>query len=310
MDFTLSIITAEKILALFIMLCFGVLGNRMGLLDKQREKMLSNLLINLITPVTFFVSFQQEFDSDKFMGLLITFGIAALAHLIPIAIGHFAFKDDPKHQWQIDRYCCTYGNCAFIGIPLIQNILGYEGVFYVTAFITIFNILVFTHGVRLISDGEAHTDLLHSVILNPIFIGIGLGLVCYLCRFMLPPIVLDPLRTLGNCNTPIAMLVAGSSLTGTNFKQILKSGRTYSVSVIRLFIVPLLMIAICALLHIEQNVALSTIICAGAPVGTMATVLAVQYDKDAAYSSGLFAFTTIICLITLPFVVAIYSLVM
>ena len=309
MDLTLSKITAEKILALFIMLCFGVLGHKMGLIDKEREKMLSNMLINLITPVTFFVSFQQEFKSEKLIGLLITFGIAVLAHIIPITIGHFAFKDEPRHQWQIDRYCCTYGNCAFIGIPLIQNILGYEGVFYVTAFIAIFNILVFTHGVKLISDGEAHTDLLHSVILNPVFIGIGLGLVCYICRFILPPIVLDPLRTIGNCNTPIAMLVAGSSLTGTDFKQILRSGRTYSVSVIRLIIVPVIMIAICALLNIEQDVALATIICAGAPVGTMATVLSVQYDKDASYSSGLFAFTTIICLVTLPFVVAIYSLV-
>ncbi len=310
MDLTLSIITAEKILALFIMLCFGVLGNKMGLLGKEREKMISNLLINIIMPVTFFVSFQQEFEREKFIGLLITLGIALVAHLIPIAIGHFAFKADREKQWQIDRYCCTYGNCAFIGIPLIQNILGYEGVFYVTAFILVFNTLVFTHGVKLISDGEAHPDLKHSILLNPIFIGMAVGLVCYLCRFMLPSIVLEPLRTIGNCNTPLAMLVAGSSLTDTNFKQILRSGRTYAVSFIRLFAAPLAMIAVCALLGISQDVALSTIICTGAPVGTMATVLSVQYDKDAAYSSGLFAFTTIICIITLPIVVAIYSLVM
>lgn len=308
MDLTLSVITAEKILALFIMLCFGAAGNKFGLLDKEREKMLSNLLINLIMPVTFFMSFQQEFDPAKFKGLLITFGIAALAHLIPIAIGHFFYKESPDTQWEIDRYCCTYGNCAFIGIPLIQNILGYEGVFYVTAFITVFNVLVFTHGVRLIGGSGVKIDLLHSIVLNPIFIGIGLGLVCYLCRFMLPAVIQDPLRTIANCNTPIAMLVAGSALTGTDFRAILRSARTYTVSAVRLLITPVIMVLICTMLHIEQNVALSTIICAGAPVGTMATVLAVQYDKDAAYSSGLFAFTTIICIITLPIVVAIYSL--
>ena len=308
MDLTLSIITAKNILGLFLMLCVGIVGAKSGILNKERCKVLSNMLINLIMPITFFCSFQQDFDKTKLIGLGIAFLLGLFAHVFPMLLGKLFFKKNPSTNWTIDRFCVIYGNCAYIGIPLIQSILGQEGVFYVTAFILSFNIFVFTQGVNLVSEGEAVSDIKHQILLNPVILSIVIGLICYLLRLRLPEMVLSQVQTVGNCNTPLAMIIAGCEMTETNFRKILRSVNTYIVTLTRLVIVPLAAIAVVVFFGVEQNVGLSTIICAAAPVGTMATVLSVQYDKDSGYSSGIFAFTTLLCVVTLPVIVAIYSL--
>ena len=51
-----------------------------------------------------------------------------------------------REDWSLERFSAVYSNCGFIGIPLIRGIYGDEGVLYLTAYITLFNILVWTHG--------------------------------------------------------------------------------------------------------------------------------------------------------------------
>ena len=59
----------------------------------------------------------------------------------------------------IERFSSVYSNCGFMGIPLVNAMFGSEGVFYLTAFITVFNILAWTHGIIIIS-GEKISDRL------------------------------------------------------------------------------------------------------------------------------------------------------
>ena len=251
MDLSLAIITAKNILGLFMMLCVGIVGAKSKILNKERCKMLSNMLINLIMPITFFCSFQQDFDKTKLLGLGIAFLLGLFAHVFPMLLGKLFFKKASGTNWAIDRFCVIYGNCAYIGIPLIQSILGQEGVFYVTAFIFSFNIFVFTQGINLVSEGEAISDIKHQILLNPVILSILIGLVFYLLRLRLPAVILNPVQTVGNCNTPIAMIIAGCEMTETNFRQILRSLRTYIVTLTRLVIVPLMVVAVVVLFGVE-----------------------------------------------------------
>ena len=61
-------------------------------------------------------------------------------------------EGDPARQQIEKKMTAIYSNCGFIGIPLIQWNSGAEGVFYMTAYVTVFNVLFWTHGVWLMGD--------------------------------------------------------------------------------------------------------------------------------------------------------------
>ncbi len=73
------------------------------------------------------------------MNLLLTFVLAAASYVIAILISMLCFREKSAGKLApIERFSATYSNCGFMGIPLASALFGAEGVFYVTAFLTIF----------------------------------------------------------------------------------------------------------------------------------------------------------------------------
>ena len=52
-----------------------------------------------------------------------------------------------KIRIPVEKIALIYSNSGFIGLPLINGVIGQEGVFYMTAYLTVFNLLLWTHGV-------------------------------------------------------------------------------------------------------------------------------------------------------------------
>ena len=44
-----------------------------------------------------------------------------------------------------------------MGIPLINGLFGAEGVFYLTGYVTVFNVMVWSHGVIFFGGGKTQT---------------------------------------------------------------------------------------------------------------------------------------------------------
>ena len=141
---TLTVI--EKIIEMFIILIVGVLAYKTGLIDKNTTAKLSNLLLMLISPLLIFQSYQMDFDTKLLYGLLFTVFASSITFACCIILSHFIIKGEAEKK-SVEKIAIIYSNCAFIGIPLINGILGSEGVFYMTAYTTVFNILFWTHGV-------------------------------------------------------------------------------------------------------------------------------------------------------------------
>ena len=127
-----------------------------------------------------------------------------------------------------------------MGIPLASALLGNEGVFYATAFLTIFFCFAWTHGIMLLTGQHDRRALLKKFC-SPTMIGIAIGLVLFFCRIQLPGILQTTFDYVAGLNTPMAMVASGISVAQANLLQAVRTPRVYYVSAVKLLGIPLLL---------------------------------------------------------------------
>ena len=124
-----------KTTQMFLILLCGVLVYKAGLLDSRSVRKLSDLLLLFVMPLLIFQSYQVDFDRELLYGLFQTLIASGLTYLLVIALSELIFRRK-RPDTPIEKTAVVYSNCAFFGIPLINGLLGAEGVFYITAFST------------------------------------------------------------------------------------------------------------------------------------------------------------------------------
>lgn len=303
---TMTVFT--QILIMFFIIIVGVVSYKAKLIDKSTNKQLSNIVLQLVNPIVIFVSYQRKFDAALLKGLLITLILSIITHVISILVSSiFLHKKNRQQNIGLERFAVIYSNCGFIGIPLVYGVLGSEGVFYLTAYITVFNLFVWTHGV-ITMTGKRNLKTIASACLSPSILATLFGFLAFAVRISLPKVVIDSLNYIGNMNTPLAMMVAGATIAQTDIKKLLGKLRIYYISFLKLLFVPISMLLVFGLFDIPRVVLLTVIMAASCPTAVTINLFSIRYGKDYLYSSELFAMSTILSVITIPFVMTIAGL--
>lgn len=92
------------------------------------------------------------------------------------------------------RFACIFSNAAYMGFPLIQALFGAEGLLYASAYVTVFNILLWTVGYAMVNGKVRPGEVLHSILTTPVLWSVLLGLILYLCRVNVPELIRQPLQ--------------------------------------------------------------------------------------------------------------------
>lgn len=296
-------IVFQKITVMFLILAAGILCYRWKLIDEDCSRKFSNLLLQLVNPVVIFVSYQMEYDSRLIHNLFLAFLLAVICFAVQIVLCRLLIRKKNNDNVQIERLCAVYSNCGFIGIPLINSLFGKEGVFYLTGYLTVFYLFLWTHGVILMT-GKADRKTTIKNLCSPAIVGVLLGLFCFAFQILLPETVVDALSSIGSMNTPLAMLVSGAALGQTNLRSLIGNRRVYFISAVRLLILPACLILCFAFLPVSPVLLLTTLIAAACPVGACCTMFALKYGKDGTYASQIFTVTTLLCIGSIPLLVA------
>ena len=143
---------------------------------------------------------------------------------------------------------------------------------------------------------------------TPALIAVFLGLICFFLQLRLPEIPLTALEHVAEMTTPLAMLVAGASIAGSNILKSLKNPRIYLVTVLKLIVFPLIGLLLIAFLPASETAKLVTLIEIACPTATIGMMFAITYGKNAEYCSQIFAVTTLLSMFTLPLIVKIGTL--
>ena len=196
-------------------------------------------------------------------------------------------------------------NNMFIALPVVETLFGSQAVFYCSLSCIPFNILLYTFGIYRLQGGEGKGSVrLRDIFSVPLLATLA-ALVIFLLQPPVPPVVKELASTMSAAPMPLSMIVIGSSLGSVSLLDAFKKGKLYLMCVLRLLLCPLLVWLLAGLITDDLMLRVTATIIAAAPSGVVVSVLAIQYDRDAVFTSEGVLLSTVFSMLTIPLIVSV-----
>ena len=304
----LHIIT--QMLMIFGIVLVGLFAAKRNLWAGDLDRKLSIFIMNISMPALILASVMGKdlaFENSELISLAV---VAVVNYIVLIGLAYLIphlFKVN-KARLGISRFMLAFGNVSFIGYPVCDAVFGSKAVFCASVLNIPFNLLVFTIGVSFINGGKAKSAFSPRLILSPCVVASLIAVVIAVARNQMPTPVGEWFHLLGALTTPCALLIIGSSLSHIPVRDMLGNRFVYSMTLLRLFILPLAVGGVLALMGINPFVSDVAVVLSAMPVATNGIMLCLQYGKDErVMTQGLF-FTTLLSVISIPLVAYLASL--
>ena len=289
---------------MLILILIGVILAKGKVLSESGVKSMTDMVLYTVTPCVIIKSFIREYDPSTLKKLLISFLIAILAHIGFIILTHLIIHDKDKSKERVLRYGTVFSNCGFMSIPLQQALLGDEGVFYATSYIAIFQLLIWSYGIIVMSGDKKYMSP-KKLFLSPGLIGLAIGLIIFLFSVPIPKIIAEPISYMASLNTPLPMIIIGFHLASSNVLDGIKNPKCILAMSLRLVILPLVALAVMYLCSIRGVMLVSSVISCCAPVAAITTMFSAKFGQDTSLSVNFVSLSTVLSLITMPILITL-----
>lgn len=297
--------TVMQIFSLFLIMVIGYVLRKKNIFDDAANVRFTRLIIYVSLPAQIIKAFISNQGIVSNREVILMFGISLLIYLLYAIIGVlfiFVFRV-PADRRGPYLFMMMFGNVGFMGFPLTEALLGEEALIYAVIFNVIFNLLVYSVGILMIGKKEEEFRFPIKKLLNMPLISAVLSIILYFGKIRLPEVVVQSLDFMGNITTPVAMLILGSTIAGMPWKELFDEWRIYVFTAFKLLIIPVLVIGFLNLIpNINPLIRGSLILLSATPVATNATMLAIEYDGNRTLASKGVFFTTLLCMLTIPFI--------
>jgi len=308
----------------FIMMIPGIILKKCKLSTDGLGKGLSNLILYIAQPVLIFKSYIRAYDSGILLDIFYVLIFSFIAHVIFALVAMLSFKGSEDGIRRMLRFATVFSNAAFMGMPLIEAVLGTEALIYASVYNISFNGFLWTLGVYICTakrdidgDGRDDGDALRAkgnisvlkTVTHPTMVAAALGLVYFflpLDASNMPSLAMDVINGLSNLVAPLSMIVLGLRLAEIDLRGFFKEKNLYVFILLRHIALPVLVFTVMRVVaivtYVNLDVITSVLIMAAAPAATSATMFAEKYDCDAKYVSKVVAVSTILSIATMPLV--------
>lgn len=298
-----------QVIILYLIAGVGFITDKIGVFKQNDGKKLIDLLFNVILPIAVIHTFMtMEYTPQRAKGIFIAFICAFATHIVGALISLLTFRKRTLKERGIYHYGMILSNAAFLALPLAKSVVGNEGIFYCSVYVAVFNMVAFTLGIYEISGHNAKIDL-KRLILNPGTISVIIGLPLFFLQLDIPYVIEYPMQIIGNCNSPMAMIIFGTFLANSSFKNLFIKKELYFTSFIRLVLIPLCMLGVYYVCGVRGQLLVSMMISSCAPTATNTAMYAAKYDNDTALGCEIAAQSSILSIATMPVIVALASIV-
>lgn len=304
----LALITAQQVIILFLLIGCGFVAVKTGVLKQEGKQTLSNLLLYLVVPAMIVHSYMMEFSEEILHNLLAAFGMSVLAILIGTAITLLLTARRKDRRAPIFRFACVFSNAAYMGFPLISALFGAEGLLYASAYVTVFNILLWTMGYGMVSGSSNPKEVARSLLHTPVLYAMVVGLAVYLLQIPVPNLIAQPIDLLSGMNTPLSMLITGMLIAAGDLKSIVCDRHIWKLAALRMVLIPAVCVAVFALLGFHGMSAQVVLLLECCPAAAITSVFAVQFGHEERFAAGSVVLTTLLSIVTLPLCALILTL--
>ena len=302
---------AEQVGVVFAIALLGYVGGKTGLFGDETSNGMASIAVNYVTPALVIMAFQREFEMQLIYGFLISLAGCVAGILLGVVLSHTLIRKEPPERRSVLRGTTIFGNVGMISLPLMQALFGSDGVFYCAAGIAVFNLTFWSYcAIAMGEKGQIMTTL-RRALLNPCLICTFIGLIFFVGSVKVPEIPATVMNHLVNLNMPMCMLIIGQRLSKIPLRALFTEKCIWKTAFLRMVLIPAIMIAGLALLHIRGVIAICILLMVAAPGAATVNMLAITYKQDVDLAAKSVSMHTLLSLIILPMVIAVaYSVLM
>jgi len=300
-----------QVAVMFLIMSIGILCYKKKMISENTGAELSKFLLMIVNPCVILHAFQIEYKPELANGLVISVLLAIISNTLGVVVATLLIRKNPERkEYIVERFAIVFSNCGFMGIPLIQAVVGDIGVFYASTYVAVFNFFTWTYGVSIMKGKMSVKDILKVLTSAPI-ISIVVGIAIFLFSIKLPVIVAKPIEFISSLNTPLAMIVTGIYLARTNIKSALKNIRIFVISAIRLIVVPAIMLIVFVFIGAENEIftslLIANMIATACPTASSTLMMSRMFDRNAEYASMIITVSTLFSILTIPVVMMVFD---
>lgn len=295
----------EQVFVLGIVMLLGFIICKTGYVEAKAKDSISKLIVNLILPCLIISSVsKQEFKSEMLgeIFLVIVMSVFCIGTLFFIGVFTAKLLNIPRATQSVHKLLMSLGNVIFIGYPIITSVYGEEGFFYAIVYWMINDLTLWTIGVLMFSQDKSENSYSIKKLANPNTISFLIATIMFIFGIKLPPVIHRAAEEVGALTTHLSMIFIGMALAAVNIKAAMKKWWIFLVAPIKLVIMPVVFIFIFKSFGIKEVVLGTIVLEAAMPAQTVLTILANEHKADYEYAAVGMFITTVLSLVTLPFV--------
>lgn len=319
----------------------GFYLRKRNMINSTASKMLTKVVLTVSLPALAFTSFMKDINGEQLkqgMSMLV-WGFAIYLILIPLTKIMFAKVKGDKQD--VYRVLTIFGSTTFFGTPIVTAVYGAVGTMYSNIFNIAYRVFLYSYAFIKMSgtkmDKENFKKNMKEIFLNPIILATFFGLFIWLCQDMLPQVnvtvngevkqyaflrldqtlpwfykALDYLKALAS---PLAWISIGATLAEAPFKDAISQKDAWGYSFIKVLFIPVINLVLLVLVNqfgilpVSFEGMATTVIMMAAPTATVAAAYAINYDREALFTSNCSLLSTVVAVIAMPIWIVVLELI-
>ena len=284
---------------IFLLVAIGFFLTRKGWVNDTTQKQMVDIVLYIILPCNIFRSFLSiEMTADLLKKTAVVGIVAAAMQFFYMFANRFLYVRFNRSRALLLKYATLCTNSVFIGLPIIEEVLGTEALLYASIALIPPRIGMWTAGLSLFTETDRKT-MVRTLALHPCILAVFLGFLFMGMNWGLPAALDRTTLGLSSCTTSLSMVMVGCILGKVDLRKIFDWSVFY-YSFVRLLALPFFFYVVLRLLQVDGMAIGVTVLIAAMPAGSSTAMLAKKYDQDTEYASKLVCVSTLLSLVTIP----------
>lgn len=301
-------IALEQMLRVILLLALGYAFNKLKLVPRSTEHVLSRFVVLLFLPsLTLYSNMMEckvtslaEYSQWVIYGAVFCF----LAIGLSIVLGNRFGKGDAAIAG-VYRYAFAIPNGGAVGTPVMLALYGTAGLFQYNLFNFVSTIMTYAWGVPQLLPHDAERPTFRSVfkqLFNLNFIAMLLGMALGLLGApnWMPGFVVTAIDGLADCYVVVSLLMIGFSIADYPVREFLGEKKLYAYTLIRMLLIPGLFLSVLFAAKAPLMFCTMMAIHYASPCGMNVVVYPAAYGQDCKLGAGMVVVTSVVSILVLP----------
>lgn len=302
----------EQILFLAILVLIGVIASKIGVIREKERDGLVKIIFNITLPLLLFTNFSKLEMTPEILRnsyLLIIISLVVIVLMLLLAWLSSLFFRMNHAQLSVFISHNAFGNVLYFGFPVVNALFGELGLFYASIYAFVSIMLLWTVGIYVIAR-KAGTGFRRSMknMVNPNSVAILAGFILFLLKVKIPGFLLKPFVSLGDTTIYLSMLYIGALLGLMKVRGVFSNKYVYLTSINKTLLFPFIFILGFAALNnytvviIDPLIVSVVIVEAAMPCMANIVIIAKMYRVDDQLATANVFISTLMSIVTLPFI--------